>query len=84
MSSVCFSPVKIQGYKQHPTSPKENDQILASSGQDETIKLWDLQIGECLKTLRPPRPNEGMNITDVRGLTEVTVTTLKALGAVEV
>jgi hypothetical protein len=29
------------------------------------------------------RPYEGMNITDVKGLTEVEKATLKALGAVE-
>jgi len=37
---------------------------------DETIKLWDVQTGECLKTLRPDRPYERMNITGVTGLTE--------------
>jgi WD40 repeat protein len=57
--------------------------ILASSSQDETIKLWDVQTSECLKTLRPPRPYEGMNITGVTGLTEAQKATLKVLGAIE-
>jgi WD40 repeat protein len=57
--------------------------MLASASQDETIKLWDALTGECLKTLPVPKPYEGMNITGVTGLTEATVTTLKALGAVE-
>ncbi len=57
--------------------------LLASSSADETIKLWDVTTGECLKTLRSKRPYEGMNITDVTGLTEATIVSLKALGAVE-
>ncbi|MEG4006224.1 NB-ARC domain-containing protein [Microcoleus sp. Pol11C1] len=57
-------------------------QILASCSADETIKLWDLQTGECLKTLRGDRPYEGMNITEVTGITEAQKATLEALGAV--
>ncbi len=55
----------------------------ASGSQDETIKLWDVQTGECLKTFRANRPYEGMNITEVTGLNEAQKTRLKALGAVE-
>ncbi|MBD2520675.1 hypothetical protein H6G93_38215 [Nostoc sp. FACHB-973] len=50
---------------------------------DETIKLWDTQTGVCLKTLRADRPYEGMNITEVTGITEAQKATLKALGAIE-
>jgi WD40 repeat protein len=56
---------------------------IASGSYDETIKLWDFNTGECLKTLRAARPYEGMNITGVTGLTEAQKATLKALGAVE-
>lgn len=56
---------------------------LASSSFDETIKLRDVSRGECLKRLRSDRLYEGMNITGVKGLTAVTITTLKALGAIE-
>ncbi|PSB30520.1 NB-ARC domain-containing protein [Stenomitos frigidus] len=66
--SVAFSP---------------DGQRLASGSQDETIKLWDLKTGHCLKTLIAKRPYEGMNITDVKGLTDAQKATLKALGAVE-
>jgi len=58
-------------------------QLVFSASSDETIKGWDIETGKCLKTLRVPRPYEGMNITDVKGLTEAQRTTLKALGAVE-
>ncbi|MEH2108185.1 NB-ARC domain-containing protein [Nostoc sp.] len=57
--------------------------IIASCSEDETIKLWDISTGECIKTLRSSRPYEGMNITSVTGITEATIGTLKALGAVE-
>lgn len=61
-----------------------NQQLLASGSQDETIKFWQVKTGKCLKKLRVPRPYEGMNITHVTGLTQATMATLKALGAVEV
>ncbi|MEP0777011.1 hypothetical protein NDI39_05205 [Microcoleus sp. ZQ-A2] len=56
---------------------------VASGSQDETIKLWDVKTGECQNTLKSERLYEGMNITGIKGLTQVQKTTLKALGAVE-
>lgn len=59
--------------------------LLASCSQDETIKLWD--ISNCqikatsFKTLRVPRPYEGMNISGASGLTAAQISTLKILGA---
>jgi len=60
-----------------------NSQTLASSSGDGTINLWNFKTGECLNTLRSVRPYEGMNIKGVTGITEATITTLKALGASE-
>lgn len=57
--------------------------ILATGSHDETIKLWDVRTQECLKTFRPARPYEGMNITGVTGLTLAQKATLKALGAID-
>nr|MDZ7999008.1 NB-ARC domain-containing protein [Aulosira sp. DedVER01a] len=65
--SVAFSP---------------NGRNIASGSQDETIRLWAIETGECWQTLRSPRPYEGMNITEVTGLTLAQLATLKALGAV--
>ena len=58
-------------------------QILASGSHDETIRMWDVGTGECLRILRTPRLYEGMKITGVTGLTEAQKTALKTLGAVE-
>jgi WD40 repeat protein/transcriptional regulator with XRE-family HTH domain len=55
---------------------------LLSGSEDGTVKLWDVLTGECLKTFRNERPYEGMNISGVTGLTEPTIASLKALGAI--
>ena len=68
VQSVAFSP---------------DGQTLASGSIDETIRLWDAKTGKCLKTLSSEKPYEGMSITGATGLTEATITSLKALGAVE-
>jgi len=51
--------------------------ILASS-KTETIKLWDVDTGECLQTLRISKPYQGMNITGATGLTGGTIATLES------
>lgn len=48
----------------------------------ETIRLWDVRTGASLKVLRNTL-YEGMNITRIKGLTEVEKINLKALGGVE-
>ncbi len=68
VSSVAFSP---------------SGKVVASGGSDGVINLWDSQTGACLRTLRSDRPYERMNITQVKGLTEVQKATLKLLGAIE-
>ena len=57
--------------------------LLASGSKDGTIKIWDIDTGECLNTLSSPRPYEGMKIKGIHGLNEAQKATLKALGAVE-
>ena len=59
-----------------PTEP-----VLASCGNDGTIRLWDTDSGACLRILRAPGPYAGMNITGVTGITEAQKVALIALGA---
>ena len=64
--------------------------LLATTGHDETIKLWDMMSLEvaqgtdsCLATLRAPGPYAGMNIAGVMGITTAQRVALKVLGAVD-
>jgi len=56
---------------------------LASCGDDRAVKVWDLERGELLRTLRRDRPYERLNITGAKGLSEAQKATLRALGAIE-
>jgi WD40 repeat protein len=69
---------KVQALKVSPDGSK-----LASCGDDGAIRLWDLESGEPLQTLRRDRPYERLNITGIRGLTEAQKVSLRALGAFE-
>ncbi|ODH00372.1 hypothetical protein A4S05_33380 [Nostoc sp. KVJ20] len=60
--------------------------FLVSGSDDETIKIYhSVETKEVIenKTLRIPRPYEGMNITNIIGLTKIQRATLKAVGAKE-
>jgi WD40 repeat protein len=57
--------------------------LVASGSEDETVKLWEVRTGICVQTLRSDRPYEGINITDVTGITAAQKATLKALGAID-
>jgi WD40 repeat protein len=67
---------RIRGLQFHP-----NGRAIVSGSFDETIRVWDIETGECIKKLIN-KPYAGMNITGVKGLTEAEKATLKALGAV--
>ena len=62
-------------------SPKGN--ILASSSDDETIRLWSMNNYECIDILQCEKPYEKTNITNIKGLTESQISSLKELGAIE-
>jgi WD40 repeat protein len=56
---------------------------LISGSAEGTIKLWEPKTGDCKKILKVLSPYEGMNITEVTGLTDAQKMSLKELGAVE-
>jgi WD40 repeat protein len=55
--------------------------IVASGSQDQTVRLWDVQTGQCDRILLAARLYEGMNIIGAKGLTAAQKATLKNLGA---
>ena len=61
----------------------ESPLIVISSSFDETFKVWNIHTETCLKTIRPLRPYEGMNITNIKGLSQAQKASLIALGANE-
>ncbi len=75
----------LRGHSQRVLSVTFNlsGQNLISSSEDETLRIWDVSTGESIKMLRSKRLYEGMNIANVTGLTEATISTLKTLGAIE-
>jgi WD40 repeat protein len=58
-------------------------QTLISGSEDSTLRLWEIATGQCLQVFRSPRPYEGMDITNITGLTQAQKANLKMLGAVE-
>lgn len=67
INSIVFSPDNL---------------TLVSSSEDQTIRIWQVKTGKCLQTLKAKNPYENMNLSNVKGLTESTIETLKILGAV--
>lgn len=68
VTDVCFAP---------------DDSTIVSSSLDETMRLWNVETGECLKEWPIPGPYAGMDITGATGLTTGQRRALKALGAFE-
>jgi len=58
-------------------------QLVASGSFDGTVKLWEASSGAILRTLRPERRYERLEITGLTGITDAQRTALLALGAVE-
>jgi WD40 repeat protein len=74
----------LQGHTSqlHSVAFDPEGQRLVSAGDDETMKIWDIETAKCLQTLRVDRPYEGMNIAGATGLTQAQKQILCELGAV--
>ncbi len=58
-----------------------DDDTIASSSNDGSIRLWDPLTGQCLASLQTPGPYAGMAIRGARGITPAQRATLQLLGA---
>jgi WD40 repeat protein len=57
--------------------------LVVSGSLDGTVRLWEAQRGSCLRTLRPERRYERLDITGLTGITAAQRAALLALGAIE-
>lgn len=78
---------RIQTYSGHTKAVygivlSPNQSQLYSCSKDETIKIWDIVTAECTEALKVPKLYEGMNISNVTGLTEAQRFNLLRLGAI--
>jgi len=55
---------------------------LASGSDDNMLKLWSIDLGDCLRTI-DDRVCAGLDLTGVAGLTKGQQTALKLIGAVD-
>jgi WD40 repeat protein/transcriptional regulator with XRE-family HTH domain len=82
-SGQCLALQKAHQSMIHALKISPDGQLLASCSEDGTIKVWNLQSTELVRTLKRDRPYERLNITRTHGLTEAQKATLFALGAFE-
>jgi WD40 repeat protein len=59
----------------------DRDDLTVSASEDGTVRLWSPDRRPAV--LRPPRPYEGANIYDAKGITEAELNSLKQLGCVQ-
>ena len=56
---------------------------IVSGSKDRTIKIWDFESRECIKTIEQKLKCSGMNIKGAKGLSEEQIKFLKERGAVD-
>lgn len=79
----CLKVLSVHGERVHALGFDPKGELLVSGARDGSVRIWNIQTGDSLKTIYITRPYEGMNITGVAGLSEGQKSTLLTLGAVE-
>ena len=67
----------------HSLRLSPDGKVIASTGEDGEIMLWELHSHRHLVTLRRDRPYERRNITGTTGLSEAQRVTLRSLRAID-
>ncbi|MEM9948494.1 MAG: hypothetical protein AAF810_20870 [Cyanobacteria bacterium P01_D01_bin.36] len=63
-------------------SISHKNNLAVTGSADETLKIWDIETKECLRSIKLPRPYDGMDLTDAVGLQDSRKEGLKFLGAI--
>ena len=82
-SGKCLKTLAGHEHRIYSVTFHPDGQLLASGSLDGTIRLWNVETGVCLRVLRNNKPYEGVNITDIQGVTETQKSIFKDLGAIE-
>ena len=61
----------------------ESNRQIVSSSADETMRIWNIENGECVQTLASEKLYQSMNIKGVTSLNKTILDTLKTLGAID-
>ena len=82
-SGKCLAIRKAHQGAVHALKISPDGRLLASCGEDGTLKVWNIESSELVRTLLRDRPYERLNISRTQGLTPVQKAALLALGAFE-
>ena len=67
-SGKCLAMRKAHQGAVHALKISPDGRLLASCGEDGTIKVWNLESTELVRTQQRDRPYERLNITSTQGL----------------
>jgi WD40 repeat protein len=77
----CLAVFPVEGRLPDHVALDAAGKIVAATGGDGGVALWDVESRAPLRTLRPDRPYERLNTTGLTGITAAQHATLLALGA---
>lgn len=83
VTGICLRQVQAHQNRISMLKLSADETMLATTGDEGGLWIWDARSGDLLKVLRADRPYERMDITGIRGLTDAQKITLRQLGAIE-